>query len=100
MNTRPLLFTAIFAVSVLSITPVFAAQKTVTLDIPGMDCEICPITVRVALKKLPGVISATATPETKEEVVVYDDAKTNIKQIINATTQAGYPSTVKVAKSK
>jgi len=52
------------------------------------------------MKKLPGVVSATATPETKEEVVVYDDAKTNIKQIINATTQAGYPSTVKGAKSK
>ncbi|MES2367410.1 MAG: mercury resistance system periplasmic binding protein MerP [Pseudomonadota bacterium] len=100
MNTRHLLFAAIFAVSGLSITPAFAAQKTVTLDIPGMDCEICPITVKVALKKLPGVISATATPETKEEVVVYDDAKTNIKQIINATTQAGYPSTVKGAKSK
>jgi len=100
MNTRHLLFTAIFAVSGLSITPAFAAQKTVTLDIPGMDCEICPITVRVALKKLPGVISATATPETREEVVVYEDTKTNLKQIMNATRQAGYPSTVKSAPTK
>ena len=100
MNTRHLLLAAIFTVSGLAITPAFAAQKTVTLDIPGMDCEICPITVRVALKKLPGVISATATPETKEEVVVYDDTKTTIKQIIKATTQAGYPSTVKGAQSK
>ena len=100
MNTRHLLSVAFFAVSSLSFTPAFAAQKTVTLDIPGMDCEICPITVRTALKKLPGVVSATATPQTKEEVVVYDDTKTNIKQIINATTQAGYPSTVKGAQAK
>ena len=89
MNIRHLLSVVFFAVSSLSITPAFAAQKTVTLDIPGMDCEICPITVRTALKKLPGVISATATPETKEEVVVYDDAKTNIKQIVKPPTLGG-----------
>lgn len=100
MNMRYLLSAVFFVVASASFTPAFAAQKTVTLDIPGMDCEICPITVRTALKKLPGVFSAAATPETKEEVVVYDDAKTTIKQILNATRLAGYPSTVKGAQAK
>ena len=100
MNIRYVLSVTFFAVSSLSIPSAFAAQKTVTLDIPGMDCEICPITVRTALKKLPGVISATATPATKEEVVVYDDAKTDIKHIMNATAQAGYPASVKGAHAK
>ena len=100
MNIRYVLSVTFFAVFSLSITSAFAAQKTVTLDIPGMDCEICPITVRTALKKLPGVISATATPATKEEVVVYDDTKTDIKHIMNATAQAGYPASVKGGHAK
>jgi len=30
-------------------------DKTVTLDVPGMTCKFCPITIRKALKKVPGV---------------------------------------------
>ena len=30
--------------------PALAAQKTVTLSVPGMTCSACPITVKAALK--------------------------------------------------
>jgi len=32
-----------------------AAERSVTLDVPGMYCEMCPVTVSKALKKVNGV---------------------------------------------
>ena len=32
--------------------------RTATLDVTHMDCAVCPITVRKALEKIPGVGSA------------------------------------------
>lgn len=100
MNVRHLLSVAFFAVSSLSITPAFAVEKTVTLDVPGMYCAVCPITVRKALEKVPGVSKATASLEKKEAVVTYDDTKTKVDKLMDATFEAGYPSTVKKAQAK
>ena len=72
-----------------------AESKTVVLDVPGMTCKFCPITIRKALKKVKGVIKATAEYETKTATVTYDPAQTNVDELIKATTNAGYPSTVK-----
>ncbi|HDK38614.1 MAG TPA: mercury resistance system periplasmic binding protein MerP, partial [Thiolapillus brandeum] len=70
-------------------------SKTVTLDVPGMTCKFCPITIRKALGKAPGVIEATADFETKSATVVYDPDKTSVTELTKATANAGYPSTVK-----
>ena len=35
-------------------SPAWAATKTVTLSVPGMTCEVCPITVKRALSKVAG----------------------------------------------
>lgn len=72
--------------------------KTVTLSIPGMTCATCPITIKAALKKVPGVTEVTVSYKTLEAVVTYDDARTNTDALIKATTDAGYPSTVKPVK--
>ena len=72
-----------------------ANDKTVTLSVPGMDCEACPITVSKALKKVNGVGKVAASFETKEAVVTFDDAKTNVDALRKATANAGYPSMVK-----
>ena len=72
-----------------------AEVQTVTLDVLGMTCKFCPITIRKALKKVPGVTKATASFETKTATVTFDPAKTNVEALIKATTDAGYPSTVK-----
>ena len=73
----------------------YAENKTVTLSVPGMDCEACPITVSKALKKVDGVGKVAASLEQKEAVVTFDDAKTNIDALRKATANAGYPSMVK-----
>ena len=73
----------------------FAALKTVALDVPGMTCALCPLTVRKALQKVHGVEKVAVSYEKKEAVVTFDDAKTNVEVLMNATKDAGYPSTPK-----
>ena len=75
--------------------PALAATKTVTLSISGMTCAACPITVKKALDKVEGVEKVEASYEKKEAVVTFDDAKTKVKDLMEATKNAGYPSTVK-----
>jgi len=86
---------ALFAVSGNPTQSAMAASKTVTLDVPGMTCAACPITVKTALTKLDGVQKATVSYEKKEAVVTFDDTKTSIEALKAATKNAGYPSAVK-----
>ena len=73
----------------------FAAPKTVTLEVPTMNCVTCPFTVKKALQNVDGVSKAEVTYENKLAVVTFDDEKTTINALTEATTNAGYPSTVK-----
>jgi mercuric ion binding protein len=84
------------AVAVSSLA--MAAPKTVTLDVPGMTCSACPITVKKALMKVDGVQQAKISFEKREAVVTFDDSKTSVEKITLATTNSGYPSTVKAPK--
>ena len=63
----------------------FAAQApdtaTVRLHISRMTCGSCPTTARLALKKLPGVYSATVTLDDSLGVVRYDPARVTPAQI-------------------
>ncbi|PKM17672.1 MAG: mercuric transport protein periplasmic component [Gammaproteobacteria bacterium HGW-Gammaproteobacteria-15] len=73
----------------------FAAPKTVTLEVPTMNCVTCPFTVKKALQNVDGVSKAEVTYENKLAVVTFDDEKTTINALTEATTNAGYPSTLK-----
>ena len=80
-------------VGVLLLTsPAWASPKTVILNVSGMTCEACPITVKKALQKVPGVSKIDVLYEKKQVVVTFDDSKTNTDALVNATTNAGYPS--------
>ncbi len=87
------------ALSLLA-SPAWAASKTVTLAVPGMYCALCPITVKKALTKVTGVTEVNVDLDKKQAVVTYDDAKTDTATLTKATTNAGYPSTVKTQKTK
>ena len=88
MNSR---FALLVSIAVLS-APVWAATKTVTLNVPGMTCPACPITIRKALNKVQGVSKVDVNYEKKQAVVTFDDAKTELKALVKATTDAGFPS--------
>lgn len=84
---------AVAALSALSVTG-WAAPTTVSLSVPSMDCAVCPITVKKALTKVPGVSHAEVNFDKRQASVTFDDAKTNVEALTRATKDAGYPSTV------
>lgn len=69
-----------------------AALRKVTLTVPTMDCATCPVTIRVALLKVPGVSKARVSYERREAKVEFDDAKADVAALTRATESAGYPS--------
>ncbi|MBY0234477.1 MAG: mercury resistance system periplasmic binding protein MerP [Burkholderiaceae bacterium] len=85
-----------FALATLFAAPAaFAGAHTATLDVTNMDCAVCPITVRKALEKVPGVESAKVDFKTKRAVVAFDPTKATPEALTKATADAGFPSTVK-----
>ena len=53
-----------------------------------------PVTVKKALTGVNGVSKVEVSLEKRDAVVTFDDAKTNVKMLMEATKNAGYPSTV------
>ena len=84
----------VLALSVALSAPAWAATQTVTLSVTGMTCAACPITVKKALNKVEGVENIEVNLEKKEALVTFDDAKTTVEALLEATKNAGYPSTV------
>jgi len=52
-NTKTALAAAV--VALMFVAPVWASPQIVTLNVSGMTCAACPITVKKALEKVPGV---------------------------------------------
>lgn len=89
MRRYILLLTAMLTLPAWAGTP-----QTVVLAVQNMTCQLCPITVRKALEKVPGVSAATVDFQQKTATVSYDPDHTRPEALIRATTNAGYPSTV------
>lgn len=83
---------ALFPLLSLLTTPASAASQTVTLAVPGMNCPVCPITVKKALTKVGGVTRVDVNFDQRQAVVSYDDARTSLGALTQATAEAGYPS--------
>ncbi len=92
-------FAVLVLMAVVS-SPIWADTKTVTLNVPGMTCPACPITIKKALNKVQGVSKVDVSYERKQAVVTFDDTKTDTKALVKATTNAGYPSNQKARKNK
>lgn len=73
----------------------FAAQQTVTLAVQNLHCEACPYMVKKALERVAGVAKVSVSFKDKTAVVTYDDAKTDVKTLTDATAGTGYPSAPK-----
>lgn len=68
---------------------------TVRLHISGMTCGSCPITARIALRRLPGVFGATVTLDDSLGVVRYDPSRVTPAQIAaHLTRLTGYGARV------
>jgi mercuric ion binding protein len=74
----------------------FAAERIVTLDVKNMTCAMCPITVKKSLEKVEGVSAVKISFDDKTAEVTFNDTTTNDKALTDATTHAGYPSSLRI----
>lgn len=86
--------TLMLAFALTTTSALAAGPRTATLDVTKMDCAVCPITVRKALEKVPGVESAKVDFKTRQAVVSFDPTRTSPEALTKATADAGFPSTV------
>lgn len=89
---RTLLATAL--VTVMPLAALAAPPQTAVLDVQNMTCELCPVTVKKSLEKVPGVSQARVDLAKKTATVTFDAERTNATALVKATTDAGFPSTV------
>ena len=82
------------AIAIVAVAPAFGAERTVTLVVDNMTCELCPPVVKKSLSRVPGVAKADVSAKNGTATVVFDDEKTNVAALVDATLNAGYPSRV------
>lgn len=82
------------ALALMPLMALAAPPKTLTLAVQNMTCELCPITVKKSLEKVPGVSTVQVDFGKKTATVTYDPDKAQPEALTKATTNAGYPSTV------
>jgi mercuric ion binding protein len=80
--------------AMVSLAALAATPQTAVLDVQNMTCELCPVTVKKSLEKVPGVRQTRIDFAKKTATVTFDADKTNSAALVKATTDAGYPSTV------
>lgn len=78
----------------LTATVSFAAEQTITLSVPGMNCPSCPYMIEQTISFVDGVQSAKAELETRTCSVTFDDAVATVEEILGATADIGYESTL------
>jgi mercuric ion binding protein len=88
---RRLLLVALFTLPLVALA---GTPKTLMLDVQNMTCELCPITVKRALEKVPGVSAVEVDLSRKTATVRYDPDMARPEALTKATTNAGYPSFV------
>src|SRR3989449_7659920 len=66
------------------------SKARIVLPIEGMSCASCAATVQAALGSAGGVAHATVNYATGKGAVDYDDAQTNVAELIKTVRAAGY----------
>ena len=92
MKTLVLLLGA--ALACCQCASVEAATRTVKLQVSNMSCVTCPLTVKAALNRVPGVGKIKVDFASKQALVTFDDLKTNTAALRKATADVGFPSTL------
>jgi len=71
------------------------SDQTVTFDVEKMTCATCPIAVRKAMQRVDGVKDVSVNFDSKTATVIYDTAETTAAEIGTASTNVGFPATVR-----
>jgi mercuric ion binding protein len=87
-------FIASFTLLILSASVSWAADKTITLSVPDMNCPSCPYMVEQSISFVDGVKSATAELKNRTCSVTFNDAVASVDDILGATANIGYKSSL------
>lgn len=69
-----------------------SAERTVALNVK-MWCASCPYIVKRTLQSVAGVNDVTVSYERQQAVVRFDDKRTSVAALTEATAGVGFPST-------
>jgi mercuric ion binding protein len=86
---------ALLALIAAAVPALAGEPKTAVLDVPSMFCSLCPVTVRKALMRVPGVLEAKADLATKRAEAKYDPDKVSAGSLAKAVSDAGFPATLR-----
>ncbi len=76
------------------------ATRQIVLSVRNMTCSACTVTVSKSLTRVGGVKDAKVTLDPPKAVVTYDPAKVVPERVTEATTRAGFPSTIHLEGEK
>jgi len=88
-----LLAIAVFATGNINAAP--NAEETVSFSVEKMTCATCPIAVRKAMERVDGVKEGKGDFDSKIAVVTFDAGITTANAIGAASTDVGFPATVR-----
>lgn len=71
--------------------PALSAEQTVTLSVK-MWCPSCPYIIKRSLAEVPGVLDVNVSYDDQIAIVRFDDDKTNVSALTQATADVGFPS--------
>ncbi|MCO4810598.1 MAG: cation transporter [Gammaproteobacteria bacterium] len=70
-------------------------ELTVTFDVQEMTCATCPIAVRKAMERVDGVTQVEVSLDDHSAIVTFDSSATTAAAIGQASTDVGFPATVR-----
>ena len=88
---RTLTAIAFLPVLLGSSLPALSAERTVTLSV-DMWCPSCSYIIKRTLAEVPGVLVVKVSYDDQVAVVRFDDDKTGVSALTQATADVGFPS--------
>ncbi len=73
---------------------IVAHERTVVFAVENMTCALCPVTVKAAMERVPGVRSVVIDFDAKTATVVFDPASATEQAIAAEAANVGYPASV------
>lgn len=70
-------------------------DETATFNVEKMTCATCPISVRKAMERVDGVKEVSVDFEDKTATVIFDATATTTAEIGKASTNVGFPASLK-----
>lgn len=69
-----------------------AAERTAVLAVANMSCASCSYIVKKTMEGVSGVSSVNVSYGKKTATVIFDDARTTVDAIAQASTNTGFPA--------